>query len=422
MDKNSSNSSSGRRQIAYIGMLGTTHIHLRNPYVIAWWSAAFPGLGHLLLSKHLRGFLLFIWEVVVNINAHINLAVLYTFTGRFEMAKQVINYNWMMLYCAVYVFSIYDAYRTAIDINNNYILAAREDAEIKPFRMYAMEINYLDRRTPWVSALWSLLVPGAGQLYIHRIVAAAFILTYWMVTIYFSRVLPAIHLTFTGAFEQAKAVLDPHWTLNISSVYLFAMYDAYINTVENNNLFDWEQSKFLKKDYQDINFNIPSKRKAGRGDRMHIISIFEHSIYLEKAITAVQMMGVAKEDILAVSMDKRGAERKLFDSMHQSDGLSLIDLASILGTIFMLLGTIYGFVLKYGPIFWGLVGLVTGSILGFIIKLITTKKYSDRQKYKRMPEVVLIIECKEDKLDMVKDTLWSNHALGVSKLSLGNNE
>lgn len=422
MTKNESNGSTSRRQIAYISVLGTTQLHLRNPFVIAWWSAAFPGMGHLLLSKYLRGFLLFIWEVVVNVKARVNLAIIYTFTGRFDMAREAVDIRWLILYCAVYIFSIWDSYRTTIDINNNYVLAAREDAEIKSFKLSALEINYLDKRTPWVAVLWSLLVPGAGQLYIHRIVTAGFTIIWWIVILYLSKALPAIHYTFIGDFEQAKAVVDPHWLLNIASLYLFSMYDAYANTVENNKLFDWEQSKFFKRDYQNIDFNIPSKKSVNRGDKLHIISTFEHSIYLEKAITAIQMKGIAKEDILAVSMDKRGEERKLFDTLHQSDGLSLMDLSAILGTILMILGTIYGFVLKWGPITWGLIGLVVGAVLGFIIKLITTKKYSDRQGYKKAPEVVLIIECKEDKAEMIKEMLWAHYALGVSKLSLGHDE
>ena len=57
MDRPESDSSV-RRYIAYISTLGTTQLYLRNPFVIAWWSLAFPGLGHLLLSKYLRGYLL----------------------------------------------------------------------------------------------------------------------------------------------------------------------------------------------------------------------------------------------------------------------------------------------------------------------------------------------------------------------------
>jgi len=53
-----------RRKVAHVSILGTTQLHLRNPWIIAGWSAMFPGLGHLLLSKYLRGFLLFLWEMV----------------------------------------------------------------------------------------------------------------------------------------------------------------------------------------------------------------------------------------------------------------------------------------------------------------------------------------------------------------------
>ncbi|GEM_PF-5166338 len=36
---------------------------------------------------------------------------------------------------------------------------------------------------------------------------------------------------------------------------------------------------------------------------MYIISTFDHSNYLELAITAIQMKGITKENILGVSMD-----------------------------------------------------------------------------------------------------------------------
>lgn len=408
-----------RRPLAYVSLLGTTQLHLRNPLVIACWSVAFPGMGHLLLSKYLRGFFLFIWEVLINYKSHINLLILYSFIGDFQSAKQVVDIRWMSLYIPTYIFAIWDSYRTTVDLNNVYRLAAREDAEIKPFRIGTMGINYLEKKEPWVSAIWSLLVPGSGQLYIHRLITAFFLMTWWIIICYNSKFLPSFHYTLVGDFKQAKSILDMHWFLNIPSVYLFAMYDAYVNTVENNKLFDWEQSKFLKKHYQNSNFRVPFK-KGNRGDSMYIVSTFDHSVYLELAITAIEMKGIKKENIMAIPMDKKGEQRRLFDSIHSSDGLSLLDLPAILATIFGIFGAIYGFVLKLGPLLWGLIAILIGFIVGLIIKFIITKKYSDRQSDKKGTEVVVIIECSESQLEMVKDMLWANKALGVSKVDIDN--
>jgi len=155
------------------------------------------------------------------------------------------------------------------------------------------------------------------------------------------------------------------------------------------------------------------------GERMYIISTFDHSNYLELAITAIQMKGIVKENILGVAMDTRGEDVKFFDSIHSSDGLSLLDLPIILAALCCLFASIYGFLLTWGPVLWGLIGIVSGFSLGLIIKLITTRKYNyNRQKNPKSSEVVLIIECKETQVEMVKDLLWEHHALGVSKLSL----
>jgi len=243
-----------RRYLAYVGLLGTTQLHLRNPFMIAGWSLAFPGLGHLLVSKYIRGYLLFLWEIFVNVNGHINLAILYSFTGRFQMAKDVLDINWVLLYIPTYIFAAWDAYRTTVDLNHQYILAAREDAEVKMFNIGQLEINYLDKRTPWNSAAWSAMMPGLGQILIHRIPGALFIIITSIAVFQQAKILPAIHFAFLGQFEYDKSVINPQWFLNIPSIYMFAIYDAYVNTVSNNKLFDWEQSKFLKKNYENKNF------------------------------------------------------------------------------------------------------------------------------------------------------------------------
>ena len=214
MDRPEANSSI-RRYKAYVSTMGTTQLHLRNPFVIAWWSLAYPGLGHLLLSKYLRGFLLFSWEVFLNYKAHINLAILYSFTGRFQMAKDVLDKTWIMLYAPTFLFAIWDCYRTTMDLNLQYILATREDAEVKSFNINSIEINHLDKRTPWIAPAWSALMPGLGQIYIHRIPSAFFSMSWFIAMVYLSKILPAIHYTFLGQFDQVKSIYlnteSTHW-------------------------------------------------------------------------------------------------------------------------------------------------------------------------------------------------------------------
>jgi hypothetical protein len=252
---------SARRKRAYVSIMGTTQLHLRSPFIIAFWSAIFPGTGHMLLSKYIRGLILFMWEIAINQFSHLNLAIFYTFIGKFDIAKQVLDIRWAILYFPTFLFAIWDSYRTATDINNHFLLAAREDAEVQPFVLHALGLNYLDRSSPLAAMLWSALMPGLGQLIIHRILVAFFLLFWWIVVIYFSNVLPAIHYTLLGMFDQAKAVVNPQWLLNIPSIYFFSAYDAYINTVESNKLFEWEQAKFLKRNYQCHSFPMPVYKK-----------------------------------------------------------------------------------------------------------------------------------------------------------------
>jgi len=259
---NYTNDNKARRYTAHVSILGTTQIHLRNPVIIAWWSAAFPGFGHLLLSKYLRGFVLFLWEVIVNSQAHINMAIVYSFQGNFDKAIDVLDTQWLLVYFPVYFFAIWDSYRTTVDMNKVFILADREEHRFNTFTIGAMEINYLDKRNPMMSVFWSFLVPGLGQLHIHRILGAFFIISWTVIFFYYSHVLEAVSLLFLGEVQQSTAVLKGEWLLMLPSIYGFAIYDAYMNTVENNKLFEKEQRRYLKKEYQHPDFRLLKVQKG----------------------------------------------------------------------------------------------------------------------------------------------------------------
>jgi hypothetical protein len=152
---------------------------------------------------------------------------------------------------------------------------------------------------------------------------------------------------------------------------------------------------------------------------MHVVATFEQSIYLEMALTALEQKGIAKEDILAVPLGKRTEPRRMFDTIHRADGYSVFDAAAVLGTVFMLLGTVYGYVLRWGPIIWGLIGAIFGMLLGFLIKYAIVKKSRkglDRGGSGITSEVVVIVQCEESKWETVEQILWENTALGISKL------
>lgn len=221
----------------------------------------------------------------------------------------------------------------------------------------------------------------------------------------------AIHYTLAGDFDQAKNIVDMQWLLYLPSIYTFVFYDAYVTAVEQNKLFEKEQSKFLRQNYQHESFDIPQNEE---GKPMLIVATFEQSIFLELAITAIEQMEIPKEKMFAFPMDKRTEPRKLFDSIHRADGFSMLDTTAILGTIFMLLGAIYGFELAWGPILWGIIGAVFGMLSGILLKFLLMKKNNYGTK-NITSEVVLMIQCEDNQWEAVQKILWENTALGISK-------
>ncbi len=243
-----------RRPVGLVSSVTTNFIHLRNPWVTALWSAMFPGFGYIIMGSYMKGFLLIAWELLINTQAHINTAIMYTYLGQFDLAREVLNVRWTLLYLAVWAFSIWGSYSLTIDLNKLAILGIREDSTMLPVTIGAMDINFLDKRQPWVSVGLSMLSPGLGHLYTHRIPTSFFLLSLTIVTVYMSHILEAIQYTAVGAFSQAIAILDPQWFLFIPSLYGFAVYDSYVNTVEYNKLFEQEQARFLKDNYQHPKF------------------------------------------------------------------------------------------------------------------------------------------------------------------------
>lgn len=154
---------------------------------------------------------------------------------------------------------------------------------------------------------------------------------------------------------------------------------------------------------------------------MQLYSTFENSIYLELAIAKLEKSGIRKEDIYAVPLDNRLEDRKLFDTIHNSDGTSMIDIGIALATAFSVVGTSVGFILTWGPIVWGAISAIIGFVIGVGIRLYTEKilKKNRRLSKGKNSEVILIVACEETKGELVERILWEHLALGVAKVRKG---
>lgn len=151
---------------------------------------------------------------------------------------------------------------------------------------------------------------------------------------------------------------------------------------------------------------------------IQIFSAFEHSIHLELAISSLKKNGISKEAMFAVPLTNRKTDRRMFDSIHNADGISLISTGAALGTALAVIGASVGFKLQWGPIYWGLIGSATGFLIGFMIDLFYYKVIKKRHRLIRgkNPDVIFIVECDEAKGDLVEEILWHHFALGTARI------
>lgn len=151
---------------------------------------------------------------------------------------------------------------------------------------------------------------------------------------------------------------------------------------------------------------------------MQLFSTFKHSIHIELAISTLEKKGIEREKIFILPLDKRKEEPKLFDTIHHSDGTSLIDIGAALGTAFAVIGASIGFKLAWGPIYWGLIGASAGFVLGFAIRLFTEKILKKKQRLLKgvHSELIMIVDCEDAQGELVENILFDHFAFGVAKI------
>jgi hypothetical protein len=245
-----------RRPLATISVCGVSHLAKRNPYIVAWWSVIYPGFGHYLLNQYLRGTLFTLSEVVFNSLSHVNEAIVFSFCGQFAMAKSILQIRWLYGYLGVFFYCIWSSYHSAIVQNKMTELAEMEDQALPNNLLHPLEIQYLERKSPYTAAIYSFFVPGLGQVYNHRFILAFYGMLWWWIFVTFSHVYESVFYFLMGDLTRALAVLDPHWFLFMPSVMGGSICHAFIMGVEHNRLFKLEQKQYLAQHYQSPEISI----------------------------------------------------------------------------------------------------------------------------------------------------------------------
>ncbi|MFP7298782.1 hypothetical protein [Neobacillus niacini] len=390
-----------------ISVFGTNSMYPRPPWIAAWWSAAFPGFGHMFIGKYLHGFILIIWELVVNNLSHLNMAIVYSFLGRFDEAKSVLNHDWALLYVAVYIYCIWDSYRCAVEIKKIHVLSEIEDAPVTPSDVSFFDVVILDKKSPLVGSLWSFFTPGLGQLYGGSTIVGTFVLAWWIFVCYKAAAVRTFLHSVLGDFDKAATAVDWQWFLFLPSMYAFAIYQAYVSVTENNTLYDIEQIRFLR--VRDENLKQQPIQLDDNSTK--IIASMDHSPFVEIIIHEIEKLGVPPQNIVALPLENLDSQIHIVDTIHRVDGRSVLDGAMMGGTIFAVLGSIYGLKWHWGPIIWGLIGLAGGFFLGLIIELVVNKKKMNILA-KSKSEVIIEVTCNASLQDQLIKVLKSQKANG----------
>ena len=117
-----------RRYYKYMEMssYGLNYTDRNNPWVAAAWSALLTGFGHIYNKKAFKALILLSWTVAIIYFARLNDAIIATFNGQFDRAKETVNYQWLLFFPSIYLFSMWDAYNDAVEMNKLFAEAQKK--------------------------------------------------------------------------------------------------------------------------------------------------------------------------------------------------------------------------------------------------------------------------------------------------------
>lgn len=144
---------------------------------------------------------------------------------------------------------------------------------------------------------------------------------------------------------------------------------------------------------------------------MHIFSLFEHSRLLEQALIHLEQAGIPKSNILVVPLAYSKPIHTFWSISKEITLKNLFDCATVFGTVGTILGAIFGFILTWGPILWGLIGLFSGILFGLVFARLFLKKTNTLLPFPGLSAtlLLLIIHC-EDLEETLTDNILNQYS------------
>jgi hypothetical protein len=153
---------------------------------------------------------------------------------------------------------------------------------------------------------------------------------------------------------------------------------------------------------------------------VYLIAAFEYDVTLELAITDFLQTGISREQVKTIPLVKRDLlQDRPTLGYPQANEVSGFDLALVFGNAFAVFFCCLGFIWKWGPIIWAMIGFFIGVLFGALVRvlIVTIKKgwSKKRNGVKNRTEVLIMLQCPVANKEQVKEILWNHHALGIAE-------
>lgn len=89
-------------------------------------------------------------------------------------------------------------------------------------------------KSPYAAAVWSMVLPGFGQIYNKDYLVALILLGFEFLINLCSNLNLALVYSFTGDFIRAHSIIDYRWGMFYPSLYAFSIWQAF-NTAKSHN-------------------------------------------------------------------------------------------------------------------------------------------------------------------------------------------